>query len=148
MFTGRCLAVNCLQVLYCTCLERYPYGTVHLAQLERIASIRLWACEVIVAHYSETCYDWLWSNVSKTKQKPTKWKRVDLDISMNLKICVLPLMPTLEIFPYISAENDLDLIRVSVSFLWYRSNTVNLNTITCLIQYFDFVTNFSPLTQC
>ena len=29
MFTGRCLAVNCRQVLYCTCLERYHYGTVH-----------------------------------------------------------------------------------------------------------------------
>ena len=29
MFTVRCLAANCLQVLYCTCLERYTFGTVH-----------------------------------------------------------------------------------------------------------------------
>ena len=33
MFTGRCLTANWLQVLYCTWLERYTFGTVQICFL-------------------------------------------------------------------------------------------------------------------
>ena len=63
MFTGRCLAANWPQVLYCTCLERYTFGTFHMS----VSFTKETCMSLNASRLSAADYRWEYKSVIATK---------------------------------------------------------------------------------